>query len=92
MSMKHFMNKYIKFIIIAALLVCGANTLQADSNPKTNKVATVKAKKPERRGVRSTNKVSTEARKKHAAAAKKLEKQLKLENLLKPKQKQNMQH
>ena len=42
MSMKHFMNKYIKFIIIAALLVCGANTLQADSNPKTNKVATSK--------------------------------------------------
>lgn len=72
MSMKHFMNKYIKFIIIAALLVCGANTLQADSSPKTNKVATVKAKKPERRGVRSTNKVSTEARKKHAAAAKKI--------------------
>ena len=81
------MNKYIKFIIIAALLVCGANTLQADSSPKTNKVATVKAKKPERRGVRSTNKVSAEARKKHAAAAKKIREAVKAGKLTQAKAK-----
>ena len=66
MSMKHFMNKYIKFIIIAALLVCGAKTPSKRYRLKLERSMLLLLKK--------------------------LEKQLKLENLLKPKQKQNMQH
>ncbi len=64
------MNKYIKFIIIAALLACGANTLYAESSPKTNKVAKTGIKKSPH-AARPAHK-NSEARKKYVAAARKI--------------------
>ena len=59
-----FMKKYITFII-AAVFVLGANPAQADHHSKTNKVAQAKSKT-------TPNKASAEARKKYAAAVKKI--------------------
>ena len=60
------MKKYITFIITAALLL-GTSVVQADHHHKTNKVATAKAKKP---GAKKVN--PNDARKRYAAAAKKI--------------------
>lgn len=59
-----FMKKYITFII-AAVFVLGANPARADHHSKTNKVAQAKSKT-------TPNKASAEARKKYAAAVKKI--------------------
>ena len=59
-----FMKKYITFII-AAVFVLGANPARADHHSKTNKVAQAKSKP-------TPNKASAEARKKYAAAVKKI--------------------
>lgn len=59
-----FMKKYITFII-AAVFVLGANPALADHHSKTNKVAQAKSKT-------APNKASAEARKKYAAAVKKI--------------------
>ena len=58
------MKKYITFII-AAVFVLGANPARADHHSKTNKVAQAKSKT-------TPNKASAEARKKYAAAVKKI--------------------
>jgi len=58
------MKKYITFII-AAVFVLGANPALADHHSKTNKVAQTKSKT-------APNKASAEARKKYAAAVKKI--------------------
>ena len=59
-----FMKKYITFII-AAVFVLGANQARADHHSKTNKVAQAQSKT-------TPNKASAEARKKYAAAVKKI--------------------
>jgi len=56
--------KYITFII-AAVFMLGGSVAQADHHSKTNKVAQAKSKT-------APNKASAEARKKYAAAAKKI--------------------
>jgi|TARA_E500000305_G_scaffold108228_1_gene110087 hypothetical protein len=60
------MKKYITFIITAALLL-GTSVVQADHHSKTNKAATVKGKKPTAKKVNPND-----ARKRYAAAAKKI--------------------
>lgn len=60
------MKKYITFIITAALLL-GSSVVQADHHSKTNKAATVKGKKPTAKKVNPND-----ARKRYAAAAKKI--------------------
>ena len=62
----NFMIKYIKLIIVAALLLGGASVAQADHHHKTKKVAEAKGKPaPKKADPR-------EARKKYAAAVKKI--------------------
>ena len=60
------MKKYITFIITAALLL-GTSVVQADHHSKTNKAAIAKGKKPTAKKVNPND-----ARKRYAAAAKKI--------------------
>lgn len=66
------MNKYVKFIIMAALLVCGTNIIQADSSPKTNKISQVNSKENASKKTKPPH-----VRKKYAAAAKRIKDGLK---------------